>query len=117
MSAVPAAQMMPAAAAAFSATARTQAVRDLLLMAIATKRHRLKHGHDPASVDDLMPEFLAAIPTDPFDGQPLRMKVTAGEIVFYSVGMDRIDNGGLDPDDRTMPDIVVRLKVGPQVNP
>jgi len=44
------------------------------------------------------------------------MKVTPGEILFYSVGMDRIDNGGLDPDDRTMPDIVVRLKAGPPVN-
>jgi hypothetical protein len=116
MNAVLTAQAVPGAAAAFSATARTQAVRDLLLMAIAAKRYQLKHGSDPASPDDLMPEFLPAFPTDPFDGQPLRMKVTAGEIVFYSVGIDRIDNGGLDPDDRYMPDIVVRLKVGPQVN-
>jgi hypothetical protein len=113
MNAFAAAQAVPAADAAFSATARTQAVRDLLLMAIAAKRHKLKHGSDPASPNDLVPEFLPSIPIDPFDGQPLRMKVTPGEIVFYSVGIDRIDNGGLDPDDRTMPDIVVRLKVGP----
>jgi len=40
------------------------------------------------------------------------MKVTPGEIVLYSVGIDRVDKSGLDPDDRTMPDIVVRLKAG-----
>jgi hypothetical protein len=37
---------------------------------------------------------LAAIPSDPFDGQPLRFHKLERGFVVYSVGQDREDNGG-----------------------
>jgi hypothetical protein len=111
MNAFAAAQILPACEAAFAANARTQAFRDLVLLAIAAQRYRLAHGADPTTLEQLIPEFLSAVPLDPFDGKPLRMKVVPGELIFYSVGMDRKDDGGSDPQDTNTPDFVVRLRV------
>jgi|GEM_PF-3548634 hypothetical protein len=106
-----AAQVLPAVEAAFTANARTEAWRGMLMLAIAERRFELKHGSVVATPDQLVPEFLPAVPIDSFDGQPLRMKVTTDQIVFYSVGMDRIDQGGQDPDDHGVPDMLLRLKI------
>ena len=69
----------------------------LSLAALAVERHR--HAKDvlPDSLDALVPEFLDAVPLDPFDGQPLRYKKLAKGYVVYSVGEDRKDNGGVEP--------------------
>lgn len=66
-----------------------------LLVVLALERYRLRHGAWPKSLDDLVPEFLEAVPLDPFDGQPLRYATPPEGRVVYSVGMDRSDNGGV----------------------
>ncbi len=35
-----------------------------------------------------------AVPLDPFDGMPLRYKPADQQVLIYSVGPDRMDNGG-----------------------
>ncbi|MBN1361197.1 MAG: hypothetical protein JW993_11415 [Sedimentisphaerales bacterium] len=62
--------------------------------AVAVERCRLATGHLPETLDDLTPAFLDAVPTDPFDGQPLRFQKLAPGFVVYSVGPDRTDDGG-----------------------
>jgi hypothetical protein len=62
--------------------------------AIAAERYRLVEGRWPESLDVLVPRYLAAVPTDPFDGQPLRLKRSEDGLVIYSVGVDRKDDGG-----------------------
>lgn len=63
--------------------------------AIALKRYELRHGTSPATLADLVPEFLARIPLDYIDGQPLRYRLNArGGFTLYSVGEDGVDNGG-----------------------
>jgi hypothetical protein len=52
---------------------------------------------------------LPAVPADPFDGQPLRFKPTPDGLVLYSIGRDRKDDGGSDPEQKGEPDIVVRI--------
>jgi hypothetical protein len=43
----------------------------------------------------LVPEFLAAVPMDLIDGQPLRYRLNAdGSFVLYSVGENGKDDGG-----------------------
>ena len=65
--------------------------------AIALKRYQLKHGHYPADLNSLVPEFLPAVPLDPVDGQPLRYRPNAdGTFLLYSVGENGKDDGG-DP--------------------
>jgi len=62
--------------------------------AVAVERYRLGHGFWPDRLDDLVPRNLSRIPTDPFDGQPLRYKRLDDGVVIYSIGADRKDDGG-----------------------
>jgi hypothetical protein len=69
--------------------------RELTISAVALKRYQLRHGQYPTELSALVPEFLAAVPRDPVDGQPLRYHLKAdGTFLLYSVGEDGVDNGG-----------------------
>jgi hypothetical protein len=86
---------------ALSATVRktmaAEASRRIVITAIALKRFQLKHGNYPEKLSELAPEFLAAIPLDAVDGQPLRYRRNAdGTFLLYSVGENGKDDGG-DP--------------------
>ena len=71
--------------------------RRVVITAVALKRFQLKHGQFPDSLSALCPEFLAAVPVDPMDGNPLRYrKNDDGTYLLYSVGEDGVDDGG-DP--------------------
>ena len=65
---------------------------------LAVERYRLAHGRYPETLDALVPEFLDAVPEDPFDGKPLRYQARANGFVVYSVGHDLADNGGRERD-------------------
>jgi hypothetical protein len=62
--------------------------------AVAMERYRQEEGDWPASLETLVPHYLKQMPTDPYDGQPLRLKRLLDGIVVYSVGEDLIDNRG-----------------------
>lgn len=62
---------------------------------LAAERFRLAHGRLPTSLAELVPDFLDAVPEDPFDRQPMRFAVTDKGIVIYSIGGDGTDDGGL----------------------
>ncbi|MCI0361802.1 MAG: hypothetical protein L0211_25225, partial [Planctomycetaceae bacterium] len=102
-------EVVPGTEAAFTASARAQAMRDVTLAGIAAERYRLKHGEFPIDLQSLG-EFMGTVPIDPYDGQPLRMIRKDGQLVLYSVGQDGRDDGGLDGQHNFEPDIVVRLK-------
>jgi hypothetical protein len=68
---------------------------------LAVERYRLANGALPGSLSDLVPKFLDAFPTDPFDGQQLRYKKIAKGYVVYSVGEDGKDDGGDEKKDIT----------------
>ena len=105
--------IMPATAKALDATARNLAHRDLVLCALSARQYQQTRGELPATLAALVPELLPAVPADPFDGQPLRMAVTSEGLTIYSVGRDMKDDGGIDPENKFEPDIVVRLKANP----
>jgi hypothetical protein len=80
--------------------------------ALAAERYRLAKGRWPERLDDLVPDYLPAVPTDPFDGQPLRLRRTDDGLMIYSIGPDGTDNGGnLDRKSEVMPgtDVGFRL--------
>lgn len=62
--------------------------------ALAAERYRLAEGNWPDRLDALVPRYLAAVPIDPFDGQPLRLRRLDDGLVIYSVGPDRADDAG-----------------------
>ena len=64
------------------------------MMALAAERHRLDTGRLPNSLAELASQFLPSIPTDPFDGQPMRFALNDDGLILYSVGEDGVDDGG-----------------------
>jgi len=59
---------------------------------LALVAYRAERGRLPSALNELVPEYLDAIPLDDFDGQPLRYNNREG--VVYSVGRDLKDEGG-----------------------
>ena len=73
---------------------RAQAALSAAVAAISAERFRLAHGRWPGKLDELVPAYLAALPLDPCNGKPLRMKQVDGGLIIYSVGTDQVDNDG-----------------------
>jgi hypothetical protein len=74
---------------------RIETERSMTLCAIAIKRHSLRHGRPPASLEALVPDYLPAVPIDFMDGKPLKYRLNAdGSYTLYSVGEDGKDDGG-----------------------
>lgn len=80
--------------------------------AFAAERFRMSTGALPASLDQLVPAYLPAVPLDPFANAPLRMTVHDGTTIIYAVGEDVLDDGGRLVSDRGQqdhPDVGFRL--------
>jgi hypothetical protein len=76
---------------------RTETQRELLMTAIALRRHLLAQGRYPATLGELVPRFLPETPRDFMNGRTLGYRLKEdGTYVLYSVGEDFQDNGG-DP--------------------
>lgn len=63
----------------------------------ALERYRLANDQYPDMLEQLVPDFLKAVPTDLFDGLPLKYLRERGSYVLYSVGEDMTDDGGVPP--------------------
>jgi len=76
-------------------SAEAEAERRVIITALALERYRGKFGAYPATLAELMPDFLKTPLPDFMDGQPLRYRLTDdGHFLLYSVGLDCVDNGG-----------------------
>jgi hypothetical protein len=68
---------------------------ETMITVIALKRYQLREGKMPKDLGALVPGYLAVLPRDLMDGQPLRYRRNAdGSFVLYSVGKDAKDDGG-----------------------
>jgi len=52
----------------------------------------MKTGELPGTLDALVPDYIDKIPSDDFDGEPMRY--SAEKKIIYSVGEDLNDDGG-----------------------
>lgn len=78
-----------------------QRVAALVRMArttVAVERFGLAEGRMPERLEDLVPDFLDAVPIDPYDGEALRVGRTDSAYKIYSVGQNRTDEGGVEPE-------------------
>jgi len=98
--------LFPAFGGAVKKFAYAQSSVDLARVAFALERYRLAHGQYPESLDALSPQFMAKIPRDIINGQPLHYRRTddplsqssgaaGGQFVLYSVGLNETDDGGV----------------------
>lgn len=80
-----------------SQDANARACSRVARAALAVAEHLARRGTLPSALSNLVPDFLPAVPLDPWDGKPLRYE--AGKV--WSVGRNGIDDGGTPPDDTT----------------
>jgi len=75
--------------------AYSQTQVDQAAIACALERYRLAHGQFPETLDALAPQFMAKLPHDIINGQPLHYRRTAdGQFTLYSVGWNQKDDNG-----------------------
>ncbi|HJT32636.1 MAG TPA: hypothetical protein VJ783_11390 [Pirellulales bacterium] len=103
--------LLPALSAAADAATRNEAERDATRVAVAFERFRLREGRLPEKLDELVPDFLGSVPSDPYGGGPLHYRADETEYLVYSVGPNGIDDGGQsDPSSSQPVDLVVRVR-------
>lgn len=81
---------------------RTNARLRLLTVELALRCYQADHGRAADNLEQLVSKYIQRVPPDPFSQQPLRYRALDGtNWVLYSVGIDRVDNGG-QPVTRTL---------------
>jgi len=88
--------MLPSLFSALERFGEAAAQKRATRAGLAVERYRLAHQNAlPDTLDQLVPQFLAAVPADPFDGNPLRYrKESPAGYVIYSIAKNKIDDGG-----------------------
>jgi hypothetical protein len=66
----------------------------LLTAELALHSYQSEQGHSPARLEQLAPQYLASVPSDPFSGRPLVYRPQGNNWLVYSVGEDGVDDGG-----------------------
>lgn len=65
------------------------------LAGLAVERYRVANqGRLPETLEELVPDYLKAVPLDPFDGKPIRYKRLVRGYMTYGLGRDEKDDGG-----------------------
>jgi hypothetical protein len=86
--------VLPALSQATVRDAATVASIRIVQAGLAIERFRAAQGRLPDTLSELTPQYLATVPTDPFDGAPLRYQRSGKGCVIYSVDRDGHDDGG-----------------------
>lgn len=69
---------------------------DMAVLACALERYRLARGQYPEELNALIPRFVAVLPHDIINGQPLQYRRTDdGRFIIYSIGWNEKDDGGV----------------------
>jgi hypothetical protein len=92
--------LVPALGRVFEVDVTMAARLECARAALTVERYRAAEGGLPEKLEDLVPKYLEAVPTDPFDGKPLRYRRLEKGYMIYSVGPDRMDNGGAEREGR-----------------
>ena len=88
--------LLPALENAASKAQFGQTVVGLAGAACALERYHLAKGEFPASLDELVPQYVAVVPIDRMNGEPLHYRRTDdGWFQLWSVGKDGKDDHGI----------------------
>ncbi|HVP11250.1 MAG TPA: hypothetical protein VMV94_08715 [Phycisphaerae bacterium] len=73
---------------------RTAGMNRAIIAALACERYRLLNQDWPTELQILVPDYLRAVPIDPFDDKPIRYRRIPEGICVWTIGEDLVDNGG-----------------------
>lgn len=89
----------------------------LLLTALALQAYKGEHGAYPSSLTELTPNYLKALPADPFARTgPLHYQRSKKNYLLYSIGPDGKDDGG-KPIDSGSKNAPQRYQIFPEGKP
>jgi len=71
--------------------------------ALAVERFRLENNRLPSTLGELIPNYLAKAPMDPFNERPLLYRITEKGFRIYSTGENGQDDGGLTRAEKQYP--------------
>jgi hypothetical protein len=91
--------LLPAVRKVQGAYDRAEQVQRNLRVAFALAAYRADRGRYPARLDELAPQYLAAVPGDVFSGKALVYRPADEGYLLYSVGANDKDEGGRWYDD------------------
>jgi len=72
---------------------------------LALERFRANEGKYPEGLEDLLPSYLSALPSDPWSPSEKALRYVVrgrlegaqeGSVLLYSVGPDGVDDGGIE---------------------
>jgi hypothetical protein len=66
----------------------------LFIVELALRKYQCDEGKVSADLQSLAPKYLQGLPPDPFTGEKLTYRPTATNWLLYSVGPNRLDDGG-----------------------
>jgi hypothetical protein len=104
--------LIPAVTSVVAAEGRVTMQMQSLELAFVLAAWRSEHDSYPDSLDALAPKYVAKVPIDLFNGQPLKYERIADGYRFYSIGQNKKDDEGRSFDDNPRgDDLVVRMPV------
>ena len=86
--------LYPALDKAIEHVVRTEADANLTVTILALELYKRENGQYPESLNSLVPEYLQAVPSDPFTTKPLIYRKEGNKYILYSCGVDMDDDGG-----------------------
>jgi len=89
--------LFPNAKIGFNAVDTIRASKRMTALAAALKLHRLEHGRYPETLAEVAPTPPDTVPVDPFTGEAFRYERRGDGFALWSVGPNRVDDGGSDP--------------------
>jgi hypothetical protein len=94
---LPIAVLWPALQAVRNRVERSSGRSDGVMIGLSLELYRRRHGKWPASLDELSPRYLPAVPVDRITGLSLGYRLIDDRPVVYSVGIDHDADGGRIP--------------------
>jgi hypothetical protein len=73
----------------------SEARAEMADLAIVVRLYELEQGSYPGSLDDLLGEYIEALPIDYYTGQPYRYVAGPDGCIIYSLGHNGVDDNGL----------------------
>jgi hypothetical protein len=85
--------LAPALTTAYQRAVRGEVEYEGTLAVVALERYCLERGGYPDTLEQLVPDFLPAVPLDVFVQQPLAYARLGTSYLLYSVGPNMVDDG------------------------
>ena len=98
------ARLLPPVGTAVEKDGENVALLRCAVAALGVEKFRHANGKLPDGLDSLAPKFLDGVPSDPFDGKPLRYKKLSKGYLVYSIGKDAKDDGGKEGQESSVSD-------------